>query len=423
MPKDARERNKWKVRLAGWIDELPGVIKKPVKKLMGEVVFGILGSGTLKQSEIARALKEPGRLHHTQKRISRMLAGHSEVTWAAEHLLLEKVAPKVHEGMILAIDPGDLNRDGAPKSEKRCRVRDGDVGEIVGGYPLISVVARDVRAGTTLPVLTRLQSTEGEGYRSENSDILAVMNEVSRHVGKRLWVIDRGGDRGVLWDAWLKEGSEVLVRAANQRYWLWRETQKTAQQIARRLPMKHRGKLRRGHKETVPFGITRVHLRDHPDVPLWMIVVRHGKQQPLVLVTTRPVRGRRQGERMIQSYLDRWACEEGYRFSKQGFDLEGVQARRFTTLQNLVALATLAWGLLAVYQEDGERLIEKAKRQKIKKSLQFPFYSLLQGWQRLFASAKTIFYHWWRRHPTPGITDPPIDDLFNESGGLLAGIR
>jgi len=48
MPKDARERNKWKVRLAGWIDELPGVIKKPVKKLMGEVVFGILGSGTLK---------------------------------------------------------------------------------------------------------------------------------------------------------------------------------------------------------------------------------------------------------------------------------------------------------------------------------------------------------------------------------------
>ncbi len=29
------------------------------------------------------------------------------------------------------------------------------------------------------------------------------------------------------------------------------------------------------------------------------------------------------------------------RFTKQGFDLEGVQARRFTTLQNPVALASL----------------------------------------------------------------------------------
>ena len=54
---------------------------------------------------------------------------------------------------------------------------------------------------------------------------------------------------------------------------------------------------------------------------------------------------------MIRAYLDRWACEEGYRFTKQGFDLR-VQARRFTTLQNLVALASLAWALLAAYQTE-----------------------------------------------------------------------
>ena len=29
--------------------------------------------------------------------------------------------------------------------------------------------------------------------------------------------------------------------------------------------------------------------------------------------------------------------------------MEQVQARRFTALQNLVSLATLAWGLLAYY--------------------------------------------------------------------------
>ena len=74
-----------------------------------------------------------------------------------------------------------------------------------------------------------------------------------------------------------------------------------------------------------------------------------------------------------------------------------MQARRFTTLQNLVAVASLAWALLAAYQEDGERLLEKARRQKPKNPLTFPFYSLLAGWQRLFSMAKVIIHPWLRR--------------------------
>ncbi len=424
MTQDARERAKWKVRLSDWVDGLPGLIKRPVKKLILETTFGILSSGTLKQSEIARALKEPCRLHHTQKRISRMLAGHSEVSWAAEQLQLQRMAPLISGEMILAIDPGDLNRDGAPRSELRGRVRDGDGGEIVGGYPLLSVVARDVRRRKTLPLMTRLVSPDRGGYRSENRDILSVMEEVQRHlVAKPLWVIDRGGDRGKLWKVWIEDGWDVLVRAANQRFWLWRDEQKTAQQIARDLPLKHRCSLRRGQKGEVPFGITRVALRECPDQPLWMVVVRHGKREPLVLVTTRPVRGRRQGERLIHSYLDRWACEEGYRFSKQGFELEGVQARRFTTLQNLVALASLAWALLAAYQEDGGRLLEKARRQKPKIPRVFPFYSLLAGWQRLFSAARVIFHPWLRRRSGTRATAPPQHDLFPHLPGLLGAMR
>ncbi len=52
-----------------------------------------------------------------------------------------------------------------------------------------------------------------------------------------------------------------------------------------------------------------------------------------MLVSTRLIRGRLQGQKLIQSYMDRWACEEGFRFEKQGFQLEKVQARKFSTLQ------------------------------------------------------------------------------------------
>ncbi|HYW75106.1 MAG TPA: hypothetical protein VFA48_00560 [Gammaproteobacteria bacterium] len=62
--------------------------------------------------------------------------------------------------MIPALDPGDLNWDGAPASEYRGRVRDGDRGEVMGGYPLMSMVARDVRSGQALPLYTRLLSSQ-----------------------------------------------------------------------------------------------------------------------------------------------------------------------------------------------------------------------------------------------------------------------
>ena len=140
--------------------------------------------------------------------------------------------------------------------------------------------------------------------------------------------------------------------------------------------------------------MTTVSLKEQPDTPLSMIVVRHGKQQPLVLVSTQQVRGRQQGERLIQAYIGRWAVEEGYRFCKQGFDLEKEQARKLSTLQNLVALATLAWGLLAEHYKDSQRLIIKSQRQKENRPLVFPFYTLLVGWQRLFVGTKSIFYHW-----------------------------
>lgn len=418
MRKDAKERAVWKARLSGWLDELPALVSRPVRKLIGEVSFGVLASGSLCQSEIARALKEPMRLHHTQKRLSRMLAGHSELAWAAEQLQLKQIGRRVDERMILAIDPGDLNRDGAAKSECRGRVRDGDRGEIVGGYPLMSVVARDIKSGQTLPLITRLLSAERAGHRSENVELLSVMEEIQRHVsGQPLWVIDRGGDRGRLWARWIEDGWQVLVRAANQRYWLWRDQRHTAQQIARKLALKHTGKLRRGSAKQVRFGITHVYMPQHPGHRLSLVVVRHGKREPLVLVTTRAVRGRRQGEALIQAYLDRWACEEGYRFTKQGFALEGVQARRFSALQNLVALASLAWALLAAYQHQSQMLVAHAKRQKPRKRPVFPFYSLLAGWQRLFAGAKEVFYRWWRR-PTPQ-SPPPIDDLFGANHSMM----
>ena len=56
---------------------------------------------------------------------------------------------------MVAVDGGDLNLDGSETSEHRCRVRDGNTDEIVGSYPLLTVVARDVVTRRTLPLKHR----------------------------------------------------------------------------------------------------------------------------------------------------------------------------------------------------------------------------------------------------------------------------
>lgn len=403
MTYDAKARAKWKERILHWISPLAQVHSKPVAKASTEAVFGILSSGSLQLSEIARALKEPQRLHHTLKRLSRMLGKHA--LWESlEQQVLENMAPQVSEQMILAIDPGDLNRDGAQKSELRSRVHDGSSGEIVGGYPMLQVVARDTKKGATLPLFCRLYSYEESSFTSENEQILSTMRRIQTAIGaSRLWVIDRGGDRNALWKAWLKEEFEVLVRADSKRHWLRGKEKLGAQQIAKNLPLKHKGTIRRGSEKNIRFGLTRVSLPSYPDKKLSMIVVRHGKQEPMVLVSTRLVRGRRQGQQLIHSYLDRWACEEGYRFSKQGFALEKVMARSYTVLRNLVALALTSWAILANRQSEAPELLGKSRRQKDRKRPRFLLYSLLKGWQSLFAEARIVFYERLRKRKPCGL--------------------
>ncbi|MDX8411476.1 MAG: hypothetical protein R8K46_06360, partial [Mariprofundaceae bacterium] len=356
MNNDARLRQKWKVDLLSYLKPLRAHLSKPVNKLIGETVYGILGSGSLKMSEIARTLKEDVDLHHTSKRLSRMLVKH-KLRKKVETEVLCRMKAKLNDNMVLAIDPGDLDQWYTEQCVFLGKVRDGSSGDVIAGYPLLSVVARDGPKGETVPLLLRIFSASEKGRVSENSEILLAMEHVKQDVGNKLpWVIDRGGDRLKLWDHWLCHSFQIVVRVTKQRHWIWRNSSMDAQEIARRLPCKHRCKLRRHGDAEVKFGLTTVFLPSHPDKSLTLIVVRHGKKEPMVLVSTRRAYGRGQGQALIHAYMDRWCVEEGFRFSKQGFGLEGVMARKMNALKNLVSLMLLAWSFLVNSEKEAAEL-------------------------------------------------------------------
>ena len=104
MSNDACLRLKWKVGLLTYLKAFRRLANKPVYKLICEVSHGILSSGSLKMSEIARALKEDIDLHHTSKRLSRMLIKHK--LWnKIEDTVMSRMSRHLHDEMVLAIDP------------------------------------------------------------------------------------------------------------------------------------------------------------------------------------------------------------------------------------------------------------------------------------------------------------------------------
>ncbi|WP_324965413.1 transposase [Archangium sp.] len=66
------------------------------------------------------------------------------------------------------------------------------------------------------------------------------------------------------------------------------------------------------------------------------------------VLTTEDVKTSEDASRVVDIYLDRWGIEETNRFTKQGFDLEGLRALTWVGLKRMMQLVYLAYGFLAL---------------------------------------------------------------------------
>ena len=85
------------------------------------------------------------------------------------------------------------------------------------------------------------------------------------------------------------------------------------------------------------YGLCRVRLPDHPDVPLWLVVVRGLGARPMMLLT--PMRRNHKVLWWaVSAYLGRWRIEEAVRFIKQSYKLEDIRVLSYERLRNMAVL-------------------------------------------------------------------------------------
>ena len=366
-------------------------LKRPTRKFIGQMLFGILAAKDIKLSNIARGLQEEIALGKTETRLSRNVRAPAIAEQVASALVHDG-AQWIKADTVLAIDISDIAKQYARKMEYLATVRDGSArGELTKGYWLLGVVGADVRGDRLTPLLMDLYSQEADDFESENARILSAIDRVRLATrGRGIWAIDRGGDRGRLLDGLLARCCRFVVRLRGDRN-LRDVRGKVRNSMALANAMRCREAVeivtedqgtRKRHR--VWIGCRRVRLPRREDW-LTLVVVKGFGEKPMLLLTDVEVKTLRVA---LEIYLTRWKIEESYRFLKSSYHIEDIRVRSYVGLRNLAVLVMAAFYFLAVVL--GARfelsILMRKVLMKVRRFFEVPefrFYALADGLFRI----------------------------------------
>lgn len=399
-------------RFHDFVERVGGRLHKPNRRFLADAVFGLLERRSVLLSEIGRALDEPRRLIHTEKRLSRGLSSPRYDDAAVEQDYLKHVAhflrDERHPTPTIAVDLTDISKPRAKKMPYLATVHDGSEDELAQGYNIISVEAVGVR-GRRLPLVSRLFSTKEPGFKSQNATVFDAIAAAHRHVPKdAFWVFDSGFDGINFFQRFDAMGMNYAVRLklSIDRFLYSPEGNMKVSELVEQLPRPHRHRptLKRG-KLTGGRAFLKLGFVRNVRVPVYtgggrrgrqvgdtwysLVIAQGATQDPLVILTTAKVMTSEDAGRVVDTYLNRWGVEEANRFVKQGFDLENVRALKWTGLKRMVQLVTLAYGFLAILVHGPRKQVEylASSFKAFGPVPTYLYYRLLEGIGRLLRKA------------------------------------
>jgi hypothetical protein len=349
--KTAQKLREQMVRFSG---ELSAGLPKVGRRFVAEMVFGIQARGSVRLTEVGRALGERISLKKTEERLSRQL-GRRGLERTLRRRLIEQASGRIEDDTLLVLDLSDVTKKYAEKMECLGRVRDGSTKDLGWGYWTLNVIGSNTKGTKLVPLYGRLFSHAVEGHESENVEIREALGEVAEVVGKRgVWVMDRGGDRGYLFKYLLSEKLRFLIRVRSDRGLETLQGQASALDLARTCPMLFnetmvKEEAGQEHLTHLSCGMRRVRLPGRRE-ELTLVVVKGFGEEPLMILTNLAVRRSRKSVwHVIQSYITRWRIEDVIRFVKQSYRLEDLRCLTYRRLQALMVLVTAAAYFAAVY--------------------------------------------------------------------------
>lgn len=326
-------------------------IPKPVKRFIGQVLYGLLKNRSVMLSRIALALDEEQKLLYTEQRLSYHITNRRWDPMSAHSLYMNFAAGRISETTVLSLDMGDIAKPKARAMPGLALIWDGSRHEVAKGYPLVEIEAIGAD-GKHLPLYMELISTRKSSYVSQNYQIDMAVNLAVSHIGtKGVWVMDRGFDdekRFSFFDElkckWvIRARGDRRVERAGQPHLKARAISDWAKHLnpAFNFSVQSGGRTKCFKGDFMP-----VCLPGKADTVYTLVVVWGSGKKPWYLMTSLPVESFKDFMFVAMAYIRRWGVEDAARVIKQSFDLENIRLLTFDGLRKMVWLTLWAYGFV-----------------------------------------------------------------------------
>lgn len=343
-------------KLSYYFNSLGDQLSLPEVKSLKQMVLGLLKSRSVFVNQIAGRLCENIPLKKTCKR----LAYHynKKGFWkkvTSDHL--QRVSGKIHHGDYLLFDLSDIQKKYARMMEGLAFVKDGD-GEGTGpGYWLANIIGYNKSGAELVPLYSKLYSFEQDTL-SENKEIISAVEAVKEAVDKDVtWVMDRGADRPILFDRFIEEDIDFIIRLTKKRKLYYKGVEVSAREMSGKVNLDQQAQVKkikknREEKMTYRYGAVKVQYRCQQGKmhDMWLMVSKtKGRSHCWCLTNKHFDNAYQAATETFNGYGHRWKIEEYHRHIKQQYNLESIQIKTFNGLQSMMAILNVA--MYFIYRE------------------------------------------------------------------------
>ena len=379
----------WEDPLTSYVKQFASLIgDHRTGKTFGEIVKGIIASGSLICQQIAAQSAELSKGKKGSQRVIRLATGastqRSEVD--AEHLTkrlrevaVEQLEQAPEDELWLIADSSDLRKPYAEEMPYLMQVRDLDK-QLVPGYRTLNVIG--LTPGRRGLLYHRLFSSQAPEFVSEPAEVQQALSTVSQALVPLkehktvTWLLDSGFDDVAVWRTIWEQQEHLVVRMYHtERKVAFQDRQgqghegdiAQARVHVRRLAQVEttmvvkRGKQVRPKKQAVKVNLLACPLRVTYQTnvrrkgpgrqvtrDVWLVEVRvlGVDWEPWLLLTDWPVEDAQSAVRIFTMYRQRWSVEDSFKFLKTCLGWEEVQVLDLRGIRTLVALGWVAAGFL-----------------------------------------------------------------------------
>lgn len=356
MKKNIQRGRRIKEQLDRFITRIIPDAGKIENRFIRDMSYGILKSGDVKTSNIARALDEEIDISDTVKRLYNNNSSR-DYSKMIENAMVKSYHRAFDKDTVIAIDHTDLTKPYAEKMENLSIVRDGDKGTYGKGYNHVVITATQLGVDNPVVIANSVWSKKDkdESAKKITQKTLRLIGAIRENLGKKgIRVCDRFFDSKHYFREFDEYGEEYVIRAKVNRNVLRVINGKVIPGKVNIVDFAKGCKTRfsvrmRYWKDgewkpaaTVRIGCRKVFLPCINKI-ITMVVIKGFGKTPMMLLTNIDIGQQNHVlmERILKVYRARWICEEFIRFVKCEYSMEDIRCLKYQALKNTLGFLLL----------------------------------------------------------------------------------